>query len=80
MDFILGQIQTFGFNFAPVGWMACEGQVLSIAENSALFSLLGTTYGGNGTSTFALPDLREAGKRDNVHYCIAVTGVYPARN
>ncbi len=47
-----------GFNFAPQGWARCEGQLLSIASNSALFSLLGTTYGGDGRSTFALPDLR----------------------
>jgi microcystin-dependent protein len=54
----LGEIRTFGFNFAPRGWMLCQGQVLPIAQFSALFSLLGTTYGGNGQSTFALPDLR----------------------
>jgi microcystin-dependent protein len=54
----LGQIQPFAFNFAPVGWALCDGQIMSIAQNSALFSLLGTTYGGNGQSTFALPDLR----------------------
>jgi microcystin-dependent protein len=54
----LGQIQTFGFNFAPTGWMQCNGQLLSIAAYSALFALLGTTYGGNGTTTFGLPDLQ----------------------
>jgi microcystin-dependent protein len=54
----LGQIQAFGFNFAPVGWATCDGQLLSIAQNTALFSLLGTMYGGNGQTTFALPDLR----------------------
>jgi microcystin-dependent protein len=54
----LGQICTFGFNFAPRNWATCDGQLLSIAQNTALFSLLGTTYGGNGQVTFALPDLR----------------------
>ena len=54
----LGQIMLVGFNFAPVGWALCNGQILSITQNTALFSLLGTTYGGNGTTTFALPDLR----------------------
>jgi len=54
----IGQIITAGFNFAPRGYATCDGQILSIAQNTALFSLLGTTYGGNGTSTFALPDLR----------------------
>jgi microcystin-dependent protein len=48
----------FGFSFAPQGWALCNGQLLPIAQNQALFSLLGTTYGGNGTTTFALPDLR----------------------
>ena len=54
----IGQIITAGFNFAPQGYATCDGQLLSIAQNTALFSLLGTTYGGNGTTTFALPDLR----------------------
>lgn len=54
----IGQISMFGGNFAPRNWAFCNGQLLSIAQNSALFSLLGTTYGGNGTTTFALPDLR----------------------
>ena len=54
----LGEIRAFGFNFAPRGWAMCNGQLLPIAQNTALFSLLGTTYGGNGQTTFALPDLR----------------------
>jgi microcystin-dependent protein len=54
----LGEIRMVGFNFAPRGWALCNGQLLSIAQNTALFSLLGTTYGGNGQTTFALPDLR----------------------
>jgi microcystin-dependent protein len=54
----LGQIMLVAFNYAPVGWMECNGQLLSISQNQALFALLGTTYGGNGTTTFALPDLR----------------------
>lgn len=56
--FYIGQISTFGFDFAPRFWALCNGQLLAIAQNQALFSLLGTTYGGNGTTTFALPDLR----------------------
>jgi microcystin-dependent protein len=51
-------IATFGFNFNPSGWQMCNGQTLSISQNAALFALLGTTYGGNGVSTFQLPDLR----------------------
>jgi microcystin-dependent protein len=58
MDPFIGEIRIFGGNFAPRGWMFCQGQLLSIAQNTALFSLLGTTYGGNGQTTFALPDLR----------------------
>jgi microcystin-dependent protein len=54
----LGEIRTFGFNFAPRGWAFCNGQLLSISQNTALFSLLGTFYGGNGQTTFALPDLQ----------------------
>ncbi len=57
-DPFVGEIRMVGFNFAPVGWALCDGQLLSIAQNTALFSLLGTTYGGNGTTNFALPDLR----------------------
>ncbi|MES2056446.1 MAG: tail fiber protein [Pseudomonadota bacterium] len=55
----VAEIRIFGFNFAPRGWAFCAGQILPISQNTALFSLLGTTYGGNGTSTFALPDLRD---------------------
>jgi len=54
----LGQIQPFGFGFAPRGWALCNGQILSISQNTALFALLGTMYGGNGITTFALPDLQ----------------------
>jgi microcystin-dependent protein len=54
----LGQIMMVGFNFPPRGWALCDGQLLQISQNQALFSLLGTTYGGDGRTTFALPDLR----------------------
>jgi microcystin-dependent protein len=54
----LGEIRPVSFNFAPRGWAFCNGQILSIQQNTALFSLLGTTYGGDGVTTFALPDLR----------------------
>ncbi len=54
----IGEIKIFGFNFAPQSYQLCAGQIMSIAQNTALFSLLGTTYGGNGQTTFALPDLR----------------------
>src|SRR5213595_2698421 len=54
----IAAILLFAGNFAPRGWAFCQGQILSIAQNTALFSLLGTTYGGNGQTTFALPDFR----------------------
>ena len=54
----IGEIIMFAGNFAPRGWALCNGQILAIAQNTALFSILGTTYGGNGQTTFALPDLR----------------------
>ncbi len=54
----IGEIRIFAGNFAPTGWMFCQGQLLPIAENEALFQLIGTTYGGDGQSTFGLPDLR----------------------
>lgn len=54
----IGEIKIFGFNFAPQNYQLCSGQLLSIAQNTALFSLLGTTYGGDGQTTFGLPDLR----------------------
>ncbi len=57
-DPYIGQLTTFGGNFAPRGWAECDGQLLSISQYSSLFSILGTTYGGDGVSTFGLPDLR----------------------
>ncbi|OQW39221.1 MAG: phage tail protein [Proteobacteria bacterium SG_bin4] len=57
-DPYIGEIRSFGFNFVPVGWAQCNGQLLPIASNTALFSILGTTYGGDGKTTFALPNLQ----------------------
>lgn len=57
-DPFIGEIKIVGFNFPPRGWAFCDGQLLSIAQNTALFSILGTTYGGNGQSTFGLPNLQ----------------------
>lgn len=58
MEQFVGEIRMFGGNYAPLGWAFCNGQLLSIAENDVLFALIGTTYGGDGQTTFALPDLR----------------------
>jgi len=64
-DNYIGEICIYGFNFEPQGWALCNGQILSISQNTALFSLLGTMYGGNGQTTFGLPDLRG---RTPIHY------------
>jgi microcystin-dependent protein len=58
MDQFVGQVIAVGFNFPPVGWVLCNGQLLSISEYSVLFNLIGTTFGGNGQTNFAVPDLR----------------------
>lgn len=58
MDPFLGEIRTFAGSFAPVGWLPCDGRLMAISGNEALFTLLGTTYGGDGQTTFALPDLQ----------------------
>ena len=57
-DPFVAEVRIFGFNFAPTGWAECNGQILPLSQNTALFALLGTTYGGDGKSTFALPDLQ----------------------
>jgi microcystin-dependent protein len=67
----IGEIRMFAGNFAPAGWMFCEGQLLPISENDQLFQLIGTTYGGDGESTFGLPDLRG---RLPIHHGTASTG------
>ncbi len=75
---LLGTIFLFAGNFAPKGYARCEGQLLPINQNTALFSILGTTYGGDGKTTFALPKLNGPGHGTN--YIIALNGIYPSRN
>src|SRR5262245_42735371 len=71
----VGELRMFAGNFAPVGWMFCEGQLLPISENETLFNLIGTTYGGDGQSTFALPDLRgRVPVHQSPNYQLAQTG------
>lgn len=79
-DHYFGQISLFGFDFAPPGWVECAGQILPINQNVALFSLLGTMYGGNGKTSFQLPDLRNASPIPNAKYYIAMSGVYPTND
>ncbi|MBB2182438.1 tail fiber protein [Lachnospiraceae bacterium MD1] len=79
MDQFVGDIQLFALDFPPYGWMKCEGQTLSTSEYQVLFSLLGTRFGGNGQTTFCLPDLRKALPIQGMgmSYCIAYYGLYP---
>ena len=78
MEPFIGQILLLPYNFAPKGWSPCNGQLLPIAQNQALFSLLGTNFGGDGRTTFALPTL--AGPGAGLSYYIALQGIYPSRN
>ncbi len=79
MDSFLGQITLFAFNFAPRGWAPCEGQIMAINQNQALFALIGTNFGGDGQTTFALPDMRGQAPYPSTHYCIAFQGEFPSR-
>lgn len=80
IDALIGQIQLFAFGFAPRGWMQCQGQILQINQNQALFSLINTTYGGDGRTTFALPNLSGCEPNPNSRYYIAIQGLYPSRS
>jgi microcystin-dependent protein len=74
----IGQIQAFPFSFAPQGWLSCNGQLLPIQQNTALYQLIGTLYGGDGQSTFALPKLAPIAPQ-GPSYFIAIEGVFPQR-
>lgn len=79
MDYILGSIVLFPFNFTPFGWLPCNGQTLQIAQNQALYSLIGATFGGNGSTTFNLPNLQGAEPLPQMKYFICMSGLYPER-
>ncbi|MCX7747611.1 MAG: tail fiber protein [Clostridia bacterium] len=76
----IGQIQLFAFNYAPEGWMLCQGQLLNISQNQALFALIGITYGGDGRTNFALPNLQGASPLPGMQYYIAIQGLFPPRS
>lgn len=93
-EVFIGELAQFPYNFSPAGWAYCHGQLLSIAENEVLYTLLGTTYGGDGVATFALPDLRPKDENGNViqlrvgeihngkvfiETYIALEGIYPTQ-
>src|ERR1700730_874178 len=81
-DPFLGEVETFAFGFCPQGWSTLNGQLLSISQNTALFSLLGTTYGGDGMTTFALPTAKPIFTATGavLLQCIALQGIFPSRN
>ncbi len=81
-DPYLGEIETFAFDFCPTGWVALNGQLLPINVNQALFALLGTTYGGDGNTTFALPTAKPIFTATGapLRQCIALQGIFPSRN
>jgi microcystin-dependent protein len=85
MEPYIGQLSLVPYNFAPQGWALCQGQLLPIVQNTALFSLIGNTYGGDGVTTFALPNLtgdRAMTDANGValNWIIALVGVYPPRD
>jgi len=79
VESFLGQIQLFAFNFAPAGWMPCDGRSLPISQYSAVFSLVGATYGGDGRTNFALPNLAGKEPIPGSAYCICMEGTFPSR-
>ena len=83
MDSYMGLIMLFAGNFAPRGWQFCDGRIMQIAANTAMFSILGTTYGGDGRTTFALPNLKPlknaTGAKAPLHYIICMEGIFPSR-
>ena len=80
MESFIGEIRLFALDFAPPEWADCEGQILPILAHQALFSLLGTRFGGEGRTTFALPDLRGKEPSPETRYCICLRGLYPPRS
>jgi microcystin-dependent protein len=79
-DIFLGEVRAMPFGFAPRGWAPCEGQLVPIARNRALFTLIQATYGGDGRSNFGLPKLAPlAAKTGTLQYCIATEGTWPQR-
>lgn len=80
MDTFIGDIQLFPYNFAPRYWTKCTGQIIQITENEALYSLIGIKYGGDGRTTFGLPNLQGAEPMPGMDYYIALQGIYPPRS
>lgn len=79
MDYYIGQIAIFPYSFAPADWLLCDGALLQIQTNGALYSLIGNKFGGDGRTTFALPNLQGFEMRPGTAYYICTNGIYPTR-
>lgn len=83
MDYFLGQINLFAINFQPSGWIPCDGRLMAVRSNQALFALLGTKFGGDGINNFAIPDLRTSMFGSNsdfkLIYYMCINGIWPPR-
>ena len=79
MEYYIGLIALLPYNFSPMGWYLCNGMTLQISQNSALFSLIGTTYGGDGMTTFTIPNMLGLEPVPGMNYYICAYGLYPTR-
>ena len=77
MEPFIGQIELFPYKRLPENWVTCEGQTIPITSNNALYSLIGTTFGGDAQTSFKLPDLKGKEPAPGMQYCIALQGIYP---
>jgi microcystin-dependent protein len=80
MDYYLGEIELFAYQFVPMGFLLCNGNILQVVQNQALFSLIGNKFGGNGTTTFALPNLLNDTPISGMNYYMCISGIYPSRD
>jgi len=80
MDYYLGEIELFAYNFVPMGWLLCDGAILQVQQSSALFSLIGNKFGGNGSTTFALPNMTNDSPVEGMNYYMCISGLYPMRD
>ena len=80
MDEYIGSIELFAFDYAAYGWLLCDGSTLNIRTNTPLFALIGVTYGGDGVTTFKIPNLKGFEPVPNMQYYIAVQGLFPPRS
>lgn len=79
MEYYRGHIALFSFDYAPEGWLPCEGQILNVKDDAVLCAIFGTAYGGDGKNTFALPNLKGAEPHPNTKYYMYVYGLYPPK-